>query len=245
MYDFIKNMYDGKIIQSDKTVLDGKELDIYLPELKLAFEYNGIYWHSDIFKHKDYHINKTQMCLEKGIQLIHVLENDWIHKKDIIKSIILSKLNIFKNTISIDDCTINELYDDILVRDFLEENDIDGFINSDIKIGLFYQHKLVSLILLNNNTLRCCNILNTKIENGIKTLFNYFINKYHYTEIIGHVDSSYDDGYLYKSLVFEYINDILPEYSYYNKQLFKVSSEKYCFKVNCCNKLVYKYKGSF
>ena len=43
----IDDMYDGEIIQSYK--IDRKEIDVYLPELKLGFEFNGVRWHSELF----------------------------------------------------------------------------------------------------------------------------------------------------------------------------------------------------
>jgi len=61
LLNFIKENYDGKIITSDRKTLGGKELDIYLPELKLAFEFNGLYWHNELYKDKNYHLNKTEI----------------------------------------------------------------------------------------------------------------------------------------------------------------------------------------
>jgi hypothetical protein len=81
---FIKENYLGQIIKNDRKII-GLELDIYLPELKLAFEYNGIFWHSDVYKDKNYHLNKTNLCLDTDIQLIHIWEDDWLNKNQIIK----------------------------------------------------------------------------------------------------------------------------------------------------------------
>ena len=61
-------------------------MDIYIPELNLAFEFNGSYWHSSLYKDKCYHQNKTKLCYEKGIQLIHVYEYDWVKNKELIKN---------------------------------------------------------------------------------------------------------------------------------------------------------------
>ena len=61
------------------------ELDIYLPELSLAFEFNGIYWHSQKFKPKYYHQDKTIKCYKNGIQLIHIWENEWDNNKELLQ----------------------------------------------------------------------------------------------------------------------------------------------------------------
>ena len=67
LLDFIKSNYDGEIIENDRKVLSGKELDIYLPGLNLAFEFNGLYWHSELHKDDKYHLEKTEKCLDKGV----------------------------------------------------------------------------------------------------------------------------------------------------------------------------------
>jgi very-short-patch-repair endonuclease len=92
---FVKKHYNGDIILNDRNILNGKELDIYLPELKLAIEFNGLYWHSEMEKYDNYHVDKTNTCEKQDIQLIHIFEDDWNFKQDIVKSMLLNK---FKRT---------------------------------------------------------------------------------------------------------------------------------------------------
>ena len=74
----IRKYYNGIIIRGDYTILGSQELDFYLPELCLAFEYNGEYWHSDAYKDNDYHFRKSMDCLNKGIRLVHFYSwEDW------------------------------------------------------------------------------------------------------------------------------------------------------------------------
>lgn len=89
-------------IKNDYSILKNKELDFYIPEYNLAIECNGSYWHSTKFKDKWYHLNKTIKCLEKGIKLIQIFEDEWYNNKDkwinIINSYILkNKPKLFKN----------------------------------------------------------------------------------------------------------------------------------------------------
>jgi len=72
---FIKEIYNGLVIENDRTILNPKELDVYLPEIGFAVEYNGDYWHSK--KPKGYHTDKTTRCADQGIQLLHIWESDW------------------------------------------------------------------------------------------------------------------------------------------------------------------------
>lgn len=84
--NYIRSLYSGKIIENDRIVIKPKELDIYLPELKLALEYNGEYWHK-IHEEKEpgYHENKRQLCKDAGITLIEIWENKWKTNAEIIK----------------------------------------------------------------------------------------------------------------------------------------------------------------
>lgn len=99
VYFFIKRFLPTtQIIRHSRKVLDNKaELDIYLPEFNFAIEYDGLYWHSSNRQStdKNYHANKTHLCEEKGINLLHVFENEWIFSRDIVESIIKSRLGIY------------------------------------------------------------------------------------------------------------------------------------------------------
>jgi hypothetical protein len=225
---FINDNYSGRIINSDRKILDGKELDIYLPDLNLAFEFNGLYWHNELHKDNNYHLNKTEICLEKGIQLFHIWEDDWIYKQDIIKSMILNKLGKTQNKIFARKTIIKEITDNKLVKSFLDKNHIQGIINSSIKIGLFYNDELVSLMtfgkkrkFMNSGSkdgefelLRFCNKLNTNVIGGASKLFSYFTKNYNFTEITTYADRSHSQGNLYETLSFNFISKTQPNYYY-------------------------------
>ena len=212
-----------------KNIIPPYEIDIYIPELKLAFEFNGLYWHNELHKDKNYHLNKTKLCEKKGIQLIHIWEDNWIYKQDIIKSMILNKLGKTPNRIYARKCEIKEINDNKLIRNFLEKNHIQGFIGSKIKIGLFYDNELVSLMTFGKNRipmgyknsnintyemLRFCNKLNTNVIGGASKLFKYFIKNYNPNEIITYADRSHSNGNLYYKLGFNFLTYTQPNYYY-------------------------------
>jgi hypothetical protein len=84
------------IIESDKSVLNPKHLDVYIPSHNLGIEMNGLYWHSEIKKPINYHLDKSLKCQEKGVQLLHIWEDEWLFKQDII-NITISSINLFFN----------------------------------------------------------------------------------------------------------------------------------------------------
>ncbi len=224
LFNFISSIYNGSILRGYKGITS--ELDIYLPELKIAFEFNGLFWHSSYFKDRKYHLNKTLDCEKNGVSLIHIWEDDWIYKNEIVKSIITNKLGKSKK-IGARKCSISEVGNKEC-REFLESNHIQGFLGSKIKIGLYYGGELVSLMTFGglrkplgqsskNNEyelLRFCNKINYTIVGGASKLFKYFIKNYSPNKVISYSDSSRGKGDLYKNLEFSFVSNSTPNYYY-------------------------------
>jgi hypothetical protein len=222
---FIKLNYKGEIKTNIKSIIN-KELDIYLPELGLAFEFNGLYWHSEEYKDKNYHISKTNECSVINIQLIHIWEDDWTYRKDIVKSIIINKL-VKSERIFARKCKV-KIVNNLEVRNFLDENHIQGFVGSRVKIGLYYNEELISLMtfgLLRKSLgqinkdgsyelIRFCNKKGYSVVGGASKLFKYFLNNFIVDEIISYSDSSRSNGNLYEKLGFEFSHQSAPNYYY-------------------------------
>lgn len=227
LFNFIKDNYNGEIIQNSRDVIKPYEIDIYLPELNIAFEYNGLFWHSDKYKPKNYHLIKTNLCEEKNIKLIHIYEDDWLNKQDIVKSRILNILGK-SDKLMARKCEIREVDDNKLIREFLIKNHLQGFVGSKIKVGLFMNNELVSLMTFGNlrkamggqkkensyELLRFCNRININVIGGASKLFKYFIDKYKPSNIITYADRSWSSGNLYEKLNFTFIRKTSPNYFY-------------------------------
>jgi hypothetical protein len=221
LLSYIKSIYSGEIVSGYR---DGLEIDIYLPELKVGFEFNGLYWHCEIFKSKNYHLDKTNHFKNKGIRLIHIWEDDWTFKQKTVKSQIS---NLFGLNVKIwaRKCKI-EIIEVGLDRTFLNENHIQGSVNSVIKLGLYYSGELVSLMTFDNfegrkkmedggwNLSRFCNVLNTNVVGGASKLLNHFIKNYNPSRIISYADKNWSLGDLYYQLGFNLISETKPDYKY-------------------------------
>jgi len=233
LLDFIKENYDDEIITSDRKILHGLELDIYIPKLNIAFEFNGVYWHNELYRDKNYHMNKTEKCEKQGIHLFHIYEDNWIFKNEIVKSMILNKLKKIERKIYGRKTEIKEIVDNKILRNFLDENHLQGFVGSKIKLGLYYENELVSLmtfgkkrLIMNSKSrndneyelLRFCNKLNTNVIGGASKLFKYFIKNYHPSEISTFADRSHSQGNLYNKLNFNFTAKTVPNYYYVIKK---------------------------
>ena len=204
----------------DRTQLYPKEIDLYLPDYKLGIEFNGLYWHSELFKDKNYHLNKTLQCEKKGIQLIHIFENEWINKQEIVKSIILAKLGKFEKRIMARKCHIRELTNNEYME-FVEINHIQGYAPAKYRVGLFYNNELVQICSFSKSRfkkgefelIRHCSKLNTQIVGGLNKLLKYFTKKYEPNILISYIDRRYFNGHGYKN--WELIEKTKPNYWYF------------------------------
>lgn len=229
--EFINNELNINFIKNDRKILKGKEIDFYFPEYKIGVEFNGLYYHSNKFTDKKYHINKTNLAEKQGIQLLHIFEDEWIFKKEIVKSILRSKFNLIDNKIYARKCEIREIKDNELIKNFLNENHIQGFIGSSVKIGLFYSEEIVSIMTLGKKRialgdkknsigyemLRFCNKLNTQVIGGASKMLKYFLKTYKPEEILTYADRRYSGGQLYEKLGFTFIKNTKPNYWYFKK----------------------------
>ena len=212
---------------TNREVLNNKELDVYIPSKRVAIEFNGLYWHNSKFKDSNYHLDKLNDCEEKGIKLIQIFEDEWDNKQEITKSRLLNILNLTKRKIFARKTEIREVNSSLSMK-FLRENHIQGELGSSIKLGLFYNNELVSLMTFGSlrknlgqtkkegswELLRFCNKLNTTVVGGASKLFKNFIENYSPKEVITYADRRWSNGEMYKHLGFNFEENTKPSYFY-------------------------------
>jgi hypothetical protein len=228
---FLKENGINNIIANDREFLNGLEIDVMVPDCKLAIEYCGIIWHSfgtkfpsndDLEKDgKNKHLNKFEKCKEKGVTLLTIFENEWILKKDIVKSMILNKIGKSGNKIFARNCEFR-IVDSKTARQFLDDNHIQGKCNSSESYGLYHNDVLVSLMCFGKRKitrgevkyelLRFCNKIGYSVVGGAsKLLKNSKVEK-----CISYCDLRYSNGNLYDKLGMKLLNQSKPNY-YYTK----------------------------
>jgi len=212
----------------------GFDIDVLLPDNNLAIEFNGLYWHSEYAggKTDHYHLNKTKSCEKLGIHLIHIFEDEWVHKREIVISRLKNLLGKTENVVYARKCEIREVpYQD--AANFLNENHIQGSITTiKARVGLFYETELVSLMtfgLPRNSTgnkikkvgqwelQRYCNKLNYSVVGGASRLLKYFQETYKPENLYSFADrrwtSTLKDS-LYDELGFVLVSKGEPNYWY-------------------------------
>jgi len=212
----ILDEYNISYITNDRSVLNGKELDIWVPDKNLAIECNGVFSHSSLYKDSRYHERKYESCKEQGIQLISIWE-DWIKwKPDIVKSLVLSKLGIYERRIPARKCEIQEVKSSTALK-FLDQNHIQGRTNASVYLGLYYSGELVGVMSFGHkrgcsgNTQdegwdlsRFCTKSGIQIIGGASKLLKWFIRKWNPERIYSFSANDISDGKLYMTLGFQW-----------------------------------------
>ena len=226
VYDFISSL-GIECEQSNRSILNGKEIDIFIPKFNIGIECDGLRWHNEQYRDKDYHLWKTNECAEHGVRLIHIFEDEWVIKKDIWKSMFMNMFGLIEDKIYARKCEVREV-DGKDCRKFLDDNHIQGYSNSKINYGLYYNDELVSLMTFglprinlggkkeegSYELVRFCNKLNMNVIGGASKLFKHFIEMNNPTEIVSYSDKRWSLGNLYQVLGFEHTHDSKPNYFY-------------------------------
>jgi len=196
------------------------ELDVYCPELRVAFEYNGTYWHTDEYKSKTYHLDKLLACQAQGIKLIQIFENDWQEKQEIVKSRILAQLGKAKR-IYARSCQVQEVSSREAMK-FLRETHLQGAIGSTVKLGLYHAEVLVALMTFgspryhstaNHELLRYSTQRGITVVGGASKLFKAFM-KQASGQVITYADRCWSDGGLYRALGFQELSPSPPSFQH-------------------------------
>lgn len=223
--------HDVKHIDGSYDIIPPQQLDIYIPDKKVAIECNGVYWHSDREKPYNYHMDKFRLCRDHGIQLIQIWE-DWIvNKPEIVCSMILSKLGVCEQRVYARKCEIREI-DRRTCNEFLDANHIQGRCQSAVNLGLFY-NGLVAVMAFNkrsklsggkNSTdsewelIRFCGKLNTTIVGGAGKLLAHFEKHYNPGIVTSFSCNDISNGNLYKKLGFSTDGTISNSYWYVDRR---------------------------
>ena len=216
--------------QHNREILNGMEIDIFIPPLKLGIEYNGLRWHSEEFgKDHRYHLDKLNKCNEKGIRLIQIFEDEWINHREICESKLKQICGLNTNPkIYARKCEIREISDKTEAYEFLDKNHIQGRTVCTIALGAYYQNNLVGVMTFKKEK-ECYWDLNrfaTDINHqciGIGgKLFKYFIRNYPFIEIKSFADRRWTTGptnNLYTKLGFAFDSFVPPTYWYHNPKI--------------------------
>lgn len=238
IYKFLSEDLGCNVIMHDRKHIAPYEIDMWLPDHQIGIEINDTYTHNsslpnhwdNSIKPADYHKAKTDLAQTSGIRLIHIFEYNWINRQDIVKSIIRNAVGCTRERYFARKLAIKEV-DSTACERFLGANHIQGSMISAIRLGLFNNDDLVSLMTFNKtrHTIgrrnqdedvwelgRFCSSLNTQVVGGASKLFKYFISTYQPRKVISFSSRSYTTGRIYERLGFHLVSVSDPGYMWVN-----------------------------
>lgn len=228
--DWLQQVTNTEIVVNDRRTLPkGKELDIHLPQYNLAVEYDGLYWHSASNEQDDdkyRHVNKTQLCEQQGIRLVHIFENEWIDKPQIVKSrlsgILQNNAKIYARN-----CTVQQLSKQ-QAHNFFNQTHIQGTATCSVAYGLFSQGQLVAAMSFAKaryskqykwELIRFSCQLFTNVVGAGGKLFKYFVKQNKPQSVVSYADKRWAHlTPFYNKLGFNYSHNSKPNYFYFRPQ---------------------------
>jgi hypothetical protein len=236
-------------IDNNRSILKGKEIDIYIPSHNIGIEINGNYFHSEIHGNKDkmYHRTKVELGNKKNIKIIQIFEDEIILKKDIVISRLSNLLNKSVKLYA-RNCEIKEISKKIS-KEFINQNHIQGDTVDLIRYGLYYKNELVSVMTfskkrkvtgnINNHNneyelVRFCNKQNLSITGGFSKLLKHFIKTINPSKLISYADIRWSglnvEETVYYKNGFTHIKNTSPNYWYINTNNFLNRYHRFSFR---------------
>lgn len=200
------------------------ELDIYVPELKLAIEYNGTYFHDISLKGKGYHIGKRKACEQLGIRMISIWECDWQddRKRLIIERYLKNALGVREErTVYARNCVVKDVPQDVY-REFMEANHVQGYASAkEAKCGLYTKdtNELVACMsfrILKNKDQKDTPFVmwdmvryatNCNVPGGRSKLFHHMQQRFHMDHVQSFIDRDYFNGASYLKEGWDLVED--------------------------------------
>jgi hypothetical protein len=235
--NFIKSL-GVDVISEDRSILGGKEIDTYLPNFKLGFEYNGLYWHSAAENSEPKHLLwKKQFAYNKGVRLIHIFEDEWLNKQEIVESRIKSLLGmsnrLYARNTKIVHLEANEK------NIFLSENHMQGSDVTKIRYGLTLNDELVSVMTFKPSSpikggdgsvwelSRFASKLGVTVVGGASKLLKAFITDHDPEVLISYADRRWSDGNVYEKLGFKFEHASKPCHWYFKSTSLRYHRSKF------------------
>jgi len=216
-------LHISNIVQGDRILIGPKELDIVLPDHKIAIELNGVYWHTELKgKYKGYHLEKTKLCESIGYKLLHIWDCEWYDSPEIIKSILGTLLGKSKR-ISARSCSILGTVSNKDTTEFLQQHHLQGAAPASIRIGLQYNDELVSILTLSRSRynksieyeiIRVATKCGVTVTGGLSKMWKHFIKTHTPNSVVTYSDKRFFSGKSYLKLGMIFDGETPPNYRY-------------------------------
>lgn len=202
------------IEQANRTIIPPQEIDIYIPQLNIGIEYNGLHWHSELYKEKNYHRDKNREAAKQGVRLIHVWEDWWTHKPEIVKEMIAAKLGAStRPTVGARQCEIVEPSRSE-ADDFLNTYHIQGATTATDRIGLRHGNELIAAMTFTRRADGQTELTRYATDRNVPGGFSRLVAAYKPRPLVSFASLDISDGTLYESNGWKLDKELAPDYMY-------------------------------
>ena len=208
-----------KVVNNDRSLIPPKELDIFIPEKRIAIEFNGLWWHSErAGRGRRYHYDKWKACRDRGVQLLTVWEDDWRDRPEIVKSGLAHKLGADSSAhIGARTCEIVDV-SPVEARSFLAAHHIQGASSGSVRIGLEHDGELVAVMLMKKRSGDEWELVryatSATVVGGQSRLLHHFESTHSPSSIVTFADHEVSNGGLYARTGWVVDGEVPPDYRY-------------------------------
>ena len=238
LFEFIKSIVPNAE-NNKRFYYNGKsyyEADSIIEDKKIIIEYDGLYWHAEGVKPtgKLNLLEKTKYFNDLGYRVIHIFEDEFTDKEDIVKNKLKHILNaetVSNEKIYARKCHISTITLDVS-NSFLNKYHIQGGDKSSIRLGLFYNDDLVGVMTFckQRKALGAASdsklmelsrfALSRSIPGAFSKLLKFAIKDFGLTDIITYADLRWSDKdnnvYTKNGFTLDHISE--PSYYYLDKE---------------------------
>lgn len=231
--EFVESLVGG-VKPHNRRVAPGYEFDITVPEKKIAIEFNGLYWHSEKHKPRNYHRDKTQAARDAGWQVIHVWEDEWALRRPVVEKMLARKLGVSKEPkLNARSLSVTQVSAEA-ARRVLDEHHIQGYVPGSVRLALTDPDGAVQALMSFRSRgegvwelSRYATV--SIVRGGFSKLLKAFIRQNQPSKIVSFSDNTVSDGGLYEKTGFIKDGEIPPDYSY---RVGGVREHKFGYRVN-------------
>ena len=214
-----------KVVPSLYSVAPGFQVDLYLPDHDLGIEYNGLYWHNEKRRDRNYHLEKLQAAQKNGKRLIQIFEDEWVKNQQVVKNRLAYITGHVPKFVGARECEIKDPIPGD-VRQLLDEHHLQGSCIYQKAKGAYVDGKLVAVMTFSHprafvgcgkgdNDWELIRFVASGSIPGIASrLLKAFKEDHPEGTITSYADLRWSDGGLYESLGFTKTHQNPPNYWY-------------------------------
>ena len=181
IFEFIKSLGFDNILRNKQDIIPPQELDIYLPDKNIGFEFNGSFRHSEDKRPQKYHQNKSINGIDHNVFIYNIFEYEREHEES--RNKIKKQIEVLLKPKALSEYKIKEI-SDAETEEFVNKYSFEKYALSKTNIGMYVNNELVGIISFDKrksfrtNTAKIMNIATNYSSECYRKIIEYYMEKY-------------------------------------------------------------------